>query len=238
LYYLLFPSFADENNITNLDDFIQNIKNELKNVDAIAIASEKLASALKNKGFNTYYIPQFTNTEKFYPDYDNDKKSEVLFVGNYLSYRTAVPTTLAAGLPLTVYGNGWQKGIAKAPYIDNRILRKYYSSAKIVLNDTREGMKKFGFIINRIFDATACETLVISDYMPEIEKIYGDTVPMWKTEQELVDLIKYYLAPEHEEERKDKARRAREITLKNFTAEIVAKKFQDIITTIKQQKGL
>jgi spore maturation protein CgeB len=74
--------------------------------------------------------------------------------------------------------------------------------------------------------------------MPEIEKIYGDTVPMWKTEAELIELIKYYLSPEHEAERKDKARRAREITLKHFTAEIAAKRFNDIITPLKQQKGL
>ena len=60
---------------------------------------------------------------------------------------------------------------------------------------------------------------------------------MWKSEEELVALVKYYLAPEHEEERKEKAKRAREITLKNFTAEMAAKKFHQIITEIKHQKG-
>ena len=238
LYYLLFPSFADELNTDAVASFIDNIKPELKNVDTVVVASKKMEKHLRANGVEVYYVPQFTNTKKFYPDYEEDKKSEVLFVGNYLPYRTAVPTILKTGLPLTVYGNGWEKGIAKAPYIDNRILRKYYSSAKIVLNDTREGMKKFGFIINRIFDATACETLVISDYMPEIEEVYGDSVPMWKSEEELVALVKYYLAPEHEEERKEKAKRAREITLKNFTADRVAKKFQEIIREIKQRKNI
>ena len=118
------------------------------------------------------------------------------------------------------------------------MINKYYASAKIVLNDHRREMKEAGFISNRIFDATASGALVISDYIPEIEKIYGDTVPMWQTEQELIELVKYYLAPEHETERKEKADRAREITLKHFTAATVAKQFNDLIIAVKQQKGL
>ena len=114
-------------------------------------------------------------------------------------------------------------------------MRKHYSSAKIVLNDTREGMKEFGFISNRIFDATACETLIISDYMPEIEEIYGDTVPMYKTKEELISLVKYYLDDKNQAERKDKAKRAREITLKNFTSEKAAIKFQQIFDHISQK---
>jgi hypothetical protein len=35
----------------------------------------------------------------------------------------------------------------------------------------------------------------------------------------------------------DKARRAREITLKNFTADIAAEKFRNIIRSVKQQKA-
>ena len=93
-----------------------------------------------------------------------------------------------------------------------------------------------GVISNRIFDGTACGTLVISDYMPEIEAIYGDSVPMWKTEKELVNLIKYYLDPKHEEERLEKAQRAREITLKNFTAKQAAEKFEQIIEDVRREK--
>ena len=96
-------------------------------------------------------------------------------------------------------------------------------------------MKKYGCISNRIFDATACETLVISDYMPEIEEIYGDTVPMYKTKEELIELVKYYLDDANEQERKDKAKRAREITLKNFTSDKAALKFHQIINTHSQK---
>ena len=216
---------------TYISELIQLSQHE--NISAIALASKELADELNKRGVNAYYIPQFTNTKRFYPDYNENLKSEVFFVGVNSFYRTAAPILIEAGLPITIYGPGWEN--AKAPYIDNQILRKHYSSAKIVLNDTREGMKQFGFVSNRIFDATACETLVISDYMPEIEEIYKDTVPMYKTKEELVELVKYYLDEANQAERKDKAKRAREITLKNFTSDVAALKFKQIINTFSQK---
>ena len=236
---ILYLGFAAEEILDNTEHYINIIRDLAikKEIDAFAISSKKLINKLKERGINAYYVPQFTNPDKFYPDYTEELKSEVLFVGNNLFYRKAAPAVLKAGLPITIYGPQWE-GLAKAEYIDNRVLRKYYSSAKIVLSDARDGMKNYGFIINRIFDATACETLVISDYMKEIEEIYGDSIPMWKTEDELIELVKYYLDPEHEEERLAKAKRAREITLKNFTSDKAAQKFQTIINDIKQKKGL
>ena len=95
--------------------------------------------------------------------------------------------------------------------------------AKIVLNDTRPDMKQLNFISNRIFDASACGALVISDYVKEIEDIYGDSIPMWKSGEELVELVRYYLDPKNEQERIEKAKKARDITLNNFTVENAAK---------------
>jgi len=238
IFYLLFPSFNDYTSVLPVETFINKNLAEMKNTDAVAVASEKIANILKTYGIDAYYVPQFTNTQKFYPDFQEDLQTDVLFVGNYLPYRRAAFAVHSAGLPITIYGNNWPDGLAKADYIDNRILRKYYSSAKIVLNDTRDGMKQYGFIINRIFDVTATGTLMISDYMKEIEEVYGDCVPMWKTEEELVELVKYYLAPEHEADRLAKAKCARDITLKNFTSDIAAQKFMQIIDDIKKQKGL
>jgi spore maturation protein CgeB len=238
LLFLFYSLADDKQDITDIRGYIQQFLGEFNHVDAVATASEALANALKNYDIDAYYIPQFTNPKKFYLDYTEALKSEVLFVGNYSAYRQAVPTLLKENIPLSIYGDAWPEGVAKERYIDNRILRKYYSSAKIVLNDTRADMRKLGFISNRIFDATACGTLVISDYMKEIEEIYGDAVPMWKTTDELIALVKYYLDPVHEAERLDKAKRAREITLQNFTSDIAAQKFQAIIDDVKKKKGL
>lgn len=236
IFYLAYPQLGDEVSQKVLNDtesFYAESAKELAQYDAVAAASEKLAQILNERGLKAYYIPQFTNTERFYPDYDENVKSEVLFVGRNAPYRRAAQIALDNKLPVTIYGPNWGED-AKEDFIDNRDLRKYYSSAKIVLNDTRQEMLVHGVISNRIFDGTACGTLVISDYMPEIEAVYGDSVPMWKDEKELVRLIKYYLDPAHEEERLEKARRAQEITLKNFTAKQAAEKFDEIIKDVKK----
>lgn len=238
IFYLAYPQLGDDVSQKVIDDreaYINSLLGTLKKYDAVASASESLAKAFNERGVKAYYIPQFTNEKRFYPDYHDDLKSEVLFVGINAPYRRAAKIALEHKLPITIYGPHWGDS-AKGEYVDNRVLRKYYSSAKIVLNDTRREMLVHGVISNRIFDASACGSLVISDYMPEIEEIYGDSVPMWKTEEELVALIKYYLDPAHEAERLEKAKRAQEITLQNFTVEKTAKRFEQIIRGVKNEK--
>ena len=198
IIYLAYAQFGEDGRRELLptdEAYLETVAESARQADALATASQKLAEQLRAKGIPAHYIPQFTDTARFYPDFEESLKSDVLFVGANTFYRTAVPFLQQRGIAVDVYGPKWPIGTAKANYADNRILRKYYSSAKIVLNDTREGMKRFGFISNRIFDATACGTLVISDYMPEIEAIYGDSVPMYKNGDELARLVRYYLDP-------------------------------------------
>ncbi len=230
--FIAYPQFAEINNkevVMPFDEYIEKIKDESDKFNAIFVSSLKLNSELQKKGINSYYVPQFTNTKRFYPDFDKELETDVIFVGVNAFYRKAVHYLREAGIDVNIYGPNFDDGVAIKEYLDNRVLRKYYSSAKIVLNDTRDGMKNFGFISNRIFDASACGSLVISDYMKEIEEIYGDSIPMWKTKEELIQLVRYYLDPKNEDERKEKIKKAQEITLKNFTLKIIGDYMQQII---------
>lgn len=231
IFWLAYPSHINEKQ--SVADYAQSVAQMCQNFDAFVISSKKVFEQIKTLCPSFFYIPQFTNIHKFYADFDENLKSEILFIGNAHFKRIAPTIVYQHGLPIDIYGQYWDKGIAKDTYIDNRLLRKYYSSAKIVLNDTLPAMKKYGFINNRVYDVTASGGFLISDYMPEIEEIYGDSIPMWKSEDELIELVKYYLDPEHEQERIDKANRARDITLKNFTSEIVAEKFKTVINKIR-----
>ncbi len=239
ILYIAYPMFGNDGKrefVKDIDDYAKEISDLKKDIDAIVVASKSFNDELNKRGIKSYYVSQFTNTDKFFYDYDENLKSEVFFVGVNAFYRKAPHILLEANLPITIYGPNYPQGISKGEYLDNRILRKYYSSAKIVLNDTRDGMKEFGFISNRIFDASACGTLVISDYVKEIEEVYGDSVPMYKTKEELIELVKYYLDPKNEAERLNKAQRAKDITLKNFTADIAGEKFDAIIKEIKKNE--
>lgn len=239
LMYLLYPFLGEEDNsYNNEDEYLDDIIDEMKNFDGVVVSSNLLSDKLKKRNINAHYIPQFTNTNKFYYDYVSRLATDVLFVGNATFYRKAPNILLDNGIDVTIYGDGWHDSICAGKYIDNKILRKYYSSAKIVLNDTRDEMKNFGFISNRIFDATASGALVISDYMKEIEEVYGDSVLMWKTDEELVQLVKYYLDPKNEEERLAKAKKAQQITLENFTIDRTIDKFNDVIDKVKKLKNI
>lgn len=245
--YVIYPiyfSHYDKNKILQRDKlktadygYLQVFFDETQFYDVLFVASEKYTEKMKKAGYKAYYVPQFTNTKRFYPEYDERLKSEVLFVGSRPQTRKAPQILLKyPDIPLTVYGPE-SGGLSVAEYVNNNELHKYYSSAKIVLNDHRDDMRQYGFINNRTFDVTASGGFLISDYIPEIEEIYGDSIPMWKTEEELVQLVRYYLAPEHEAERREKAERARQITLKNFTVDKTAHKIHDIISELQKDKN-
>ncbi|MBR5154526.1 MAG: glycosyltransferase [Alphaproteobacteria bacterium] len=237
--YIIYPLFytnSDKNMIKNRDKITMNTLrygnisvDELQFYDALAVGSKIYAEKLRQKGFKAYYVPQFTDTNNFYYEYDERLKSDVLFVGTKRQYGIA-DIALKHNLPITIYGPRWGD-IAKEEYIDNKELHKYYSSAKIVLNDHRVDMKDHGFINNRVYDVTVTGAMLVSDYMPEIEEVYGNTIPMYKTEEELVEIINYYLS--HEEERLEKAKKAQEITLKNFTHQAIGEKFFNIINDVR-----
>lgn len=202
---------------TNLDD-------DWQNYDVLAVASKSYTEKLNQNGIKAIYTPQFTNTSKFYPEKDESMATDILFVGSNWHDRTSLRYALEAGFDVAVYGYNWQGFVPdrmyKGQYIANTDLNRYYASAKIVLNDHRPDMKEFGFVNNRIYDATAAGAMVISDYMPEIEAEYGDTIPMYKSKEELKELLDYYLS--HEEERQRLAEQARAITLHKFTNTAIA----------------
>ena len=212
----------------------------LKEVDVVASASQRLIREnIAPLGVTAVYVPQFTNPERFKQAKDDEaKKYSVLFVGSNHTHkgRKSVDFAVEAGADLSVFGKFWEQTLEprylKGSYIDNDELYQYYGGADIVLNDHREDMRYFGFVSNRIYDVTATGGFVFTDYLPEIEAVYGDSIAMYKDFDEFKEKISYYL--EHPEIRVAMAKRAQEITLKNFTNEIIAKKFSDIFKNIKK----
>jgi spore maturation protein CgeB len=50
-------------------------------------------------------------------------------------------------------------------------------------------MRTWGFVSNRLFDALACGTPVISDEVPEVAELFADSVPMYHEPGELRELV-------------------------------------------------
>ena len=233
-----YHAHIDEDRISVIFETLNYTAKQLKNADIVFTGSKKKNDEYKKIGINSFYVPQFTRLDKFYYSPKDELKTKVLFVGNQwnkgLGLRKSIQYALNSGIELDVYGSGWHELLdnnenikIRGEQISGDELKHYYSSAEIVLNDTHQFMIDNGFISNRVFDVTASQGFLISDYNPAIAEIYGDAIPMYKNEQEFRELIEYYLA--HPEERKEKTMRAYEITKNNFSAQKVVSRMIKIM---------
>lgn len=209
---------------------------DLNRYTCVACASKCYTKKLEQRKVRAFYVPQFTSQTRFKSSLKSkDYHHKLLYVGSTRGiFREGVKFSIERNLPISVYGRGWNTYLSKeriqGNFINNEDLSRYYDNADIVLNDHWADMKKNGFISNRVFDVTACNSFLISDYNSEIKRIYGDAIPMYKNIDDFEKLVRYYL--ENPQERKDKAKQAHKITLKHFTADKIAEEF---IKLIKRQ---
>lgn len=206
-------------------------ESNLKKYDLICVASKSLQTELQKK-YNTYFMPQFTDPDIFRPSLSVNNQNDVLFIGNSRNvYRDSVRYCIEGGIDFSLYGSNWEKYVGKkyikGEFIENDELNDYYSNAKIVLNDHWAEMKQDGFLSNRIYDVTASGGFLMSDYMPDIEEYYKGSIATYKTKEEFIEKIKYYL--EHKKEREILAEKARDVTLKMFTVRAQVDKLSELI---------
>ena len=62
-----------------------------------------------------------------------------------------------------------------------------------MVNDHHEDMRREGFINPRIPDVLASGSLVISDHVTGMEDIFEDSIPVYRSPDELRSLVKKYL---------------------------------------------
>lgn len=132
---------------------------------------------------------QATNPLRFYPD-PHVSRSGVLFVGNTRGeFRPVVRDAIAAGIPVQVYGRGWEAYLGaehvRGESLSNAALPETYRGASVVLNDHWADMAREGFLSNRLFDAVASGTAVVSDPASGLTDVFGECVSIYHTPEEL-----------------------------------------------------
>jgi glycosyltransferase involved in cell wall biosynthesis len=139
---------------------------------------------------------QCTDESLFYPDFDDEiaKDHEILFVGNSReAYRPAPWNVAKAGLPIRIYGGGWQSHVddefVAGEYIPNDDLRRYYSSAGVTLNDHWADMREDGFISNRVFDVVASAGRLVTDDVAGLSSIFGPEVAVYRSPVQLLEMM-------------------------------------------------
>lgn len=170
---------------------------EIKRYDAVYAASEKWAKTQSDQWrVKITSLLQCTDADLFYPDYDSDiaASNEILFVGNSRKvYRPAAWTAANGGYPIKIYGGGWRglvpDEVLAGEFIPNDELRKYYSSAKITLNDHWAEMRDQGFISNRVFDVIAAGGRLITDDVPGMENMFPSSIRTFTSPLQLEQLL-------------------------------------------------
>ena len=179
-------------NISHPDDVTLG---EYNSFDKVYVASTYWADKLGDiLDVDVEGLLQCTDNTKFKPQYDKEYETELLFVGNSrLIYRKILKDLLPTTHQLHVYGAMWESIIddkyLKAEHIDNDELYKAYSSTKVLLNDHWDDMRERGFISNRIFDAIACGSVILTDHVRGIEELFPGAVVYYDNPEELEDKI-------------------------------------------------
>jgi glycosyltransferase involved in cell wall biosynthesis len=164
--------------------------------DAVFAASEHWSRA----GSDEFGVPvtpllQATNPARFTPSAaEPDTGDRLLFVGSTRKeFRPIVRDALAAGLDLTVYGVGWEEFLPpdriSGEFLGNDALPAAYASAGVVLNDHWPDMAAQGFLSNRLFDAAACASRIVTDDATGLREVFGDGPRVYTDAASLADLL-------------------------------------------------
>ncbi|MET1082113.1 MAG: glycosyltransferase [Burkholderiales bacterium] len=165
--------------------------------DLVFGASESWAVArTASSGRTVVPLLQATNPDRFRPGpAADDLRSDVLFVGTTReTFRPAVRDAILAGFPPAIYGHGWEEfvdpALIRANHLDNARLPDAYRSARIVLNDHWDDMKREGFLSNRLFDASAAGARIVSDAVDGLLDTFGPQVQTYSSVADLQRLLR------------------------------------------------
>lgn len=186
--------------------------------DAFFIFRKEFVPIAKARGFNAFYRPHVINNYAFKKiDMTTEEKklysSDVVFVGGQTPPRRKVIDAISnMDVDIKVFGPKWQRYYLFKPQVLRNIkgiglygdeLVKHYIASKIVLNISGWFTEKAYEINQRIFDVPACGGFLLTDYMDELESFFkiGEEIEVYRTMEELIDKIQFYLRHEDIRER-------------------------------------
>ncbi len=199
----------------------------LSEYDLIFASSKTACSYIEEKtGLKTFLLPIATNPANFNnntPEHD-EYLSDYCFTGSYWDdHRDIIEMLDPYTIPFEfkLYGKNWDDITKFNKYYQGFInysdLPFVYASTKIVIDDVNRGAKNFGSVNSRVFDAIATGALVITNGVIGSEETFKGKLPVWKSQDDLNNLIEYYMT--HEDARTAKVKELQEFVLKNHTYE-------------------
>jgi glycosyltransferase involved in cell wall biosynthesis len=198
-----------------------------KNYDLILSSLPNIVAKVKTLGMNSEYFPIGFEEDVLNKITITAEKYAVTHVGGYgpiHNQRNKVLEYVAQKIPIDFWGYG-AKNLAK----NSHILKKFHGEAwgldmynilansKITLTGHIDEVA--GDFANNmtLFEATGCGALLITDYKKNLHELFDleKEIVTYKSPEEMVEKIQYYLT--HEEERKKIASAGQKRTLLEHT---------------------
>jgi spore maturation protein CgeB len=198
--------------------------------DKIFLVDESWIKNVREFNPHIYFLPNAGSEKNFYPIPTIEKKYDVSFIGDSFGgakdgkYRAELVEYLAKNkIKVALFGDTkWKvffhsfpllKNIFKGPIDSPHALNELYNQSKIVLNIHHSQLHSG--TNQKTFEVALAGGFQIADYIENIKNEFGDTVALFRSKEELLERVTYFLS--HEEERATLAKESREIALKNDT---------------------
>lgn len=207
---------------------------EMAEADLLLAGGERLADELRLRTSTPVEVFRQATDERRFRPFAPDPvfRHEVAFVGNSkFTFRKAVRDALACGLQPAIYGANWERYVApdliRSSHVPNERLPVLYSSVGILLNDHWPDMRRTGLLSNRIFDALACGTVVVSDAVDELDEVFGSAVATFQGPEDLCGTVEALLSDPAR--RREMAAEGRRAVLANHTFSHRAERFLGLV---------
>ncbi len=150
------------------------------------------------EGCRALYLPEASAPDLFRPQ-AGPKPYGVCFVGaNYGIRAEMVQALERAGIRVQVYGQGWPLGRIPGPEMS-----RLFAQSKIILGcGTILHCRDFMALKLRDFDGPMSGSLYMTHALPELASLFQPGLEMvtFRTEEEMVDRVQYYLGRDQERE--------------------------------------
>ena len=125
-----------------------------------------------------------------------EKEYDIVVVGHARPDRKKIIDKLSQFCKVGTYGHGWDYSLGVVNGVEHV---KAINSGKMYLSFSKT-VAGYDNVKVGLFEAMACKQVVITSYMPEIENYFevGKEILCYKNEEELIEIVKYYL--EHQQE--------------------------------------
>jgi spore maturation protein CgeB len=213
---------------------------QLEGHDLVLVASPTAAVRLGHRiSTRVATLLQFADEQRFSPVAAENRQA-LAFVGNWRGeLRPAVWGAVRAGWHPALYGEGWQHlfpALARAEHVPHEQLAALYSGVDVLLNDHWDDMRREGFVSNRLFDALACGTFVLSDQVLGLPELFSGGVATYRDEQHLAHQLERFAHDPRA--RRVIASRGRKQVLARHTASHRAAELLELLATLSLPRRL